>query len=398
MLHLGSRAFETIGGEVVQTTTFVFRKSISSNYKSSVYRLLKYDANQKRDAFLENKEKKYEFSFKNVLLMPNTPFAYWINQNTINAFLSSKLSQIGDCKTGMTTGDNDRFLRRWYEIDSSQIHKKYRFYNKGGGFRKWYGNIDFVINWQGNGHKVKSYAGSTIRNENYYFRPCVSWNLITTDVISTRYLNDYFVMGDAGPAFYDKNNDLNNLYYVLALLNSNVADYLLKIINPTINYSCGVMDSFPYVFGQFNETVKLSKECTELLKSEWDSHEISFEFSKHPLIKKNSLISDVFESLVEERKNNVNRLIENEKRINELFVNLYNLQDDVSIEVNENFISLPQINKTELIKEFISYLIGVKMGRYSLDMDGIYFGGTFENKDGFKEYMDDDGYCLFINS
>ena len=391
MIHLGSRAFETIGGEVVQTVSFVFRKCSCKKYNSSVYRLLKYDANEKNNAVLEKKEQPYYFCFDKVLLMPNTPFAYWINENTISAFLNSKLSEIGDCKTGMTTGDNEKFLRHWYEIDATQINHNYRFYNKGGGYRKWYGNIDFVINWSNNGYDVKSFNGSTIRNENYYFRPCISWNLITTDVISTRFLENNFVMGDAGPAFYDRANNIDNLYFTLALLNSNVSDYLLKIINPTINYSCGVMDSFPYICGNREEVIKLSKECCEILKNEWDSHEISFEFKKHPLVSRNVLLSDQFDKLQSKRLDDIENLKQNEKLINEIFINLYNLGNELTSDVPDYLISLQKLDRSQTIKELISYLIGIKMGRYCLEENGLYFAGHNASDIILKDYIDDDG-------
>ena len=229
---------------------------------------------------------KYEINSSNFYKIPGNPIAYWIPLKTFQLFEEKpKIGELFISKTGMTTGDNNRFLRNWYEVDSRLVHKKWMFYNKGGGFRKWYGNIENIIFWENNGELVKNANCSTIRNPNYYFHKCISWNLITTDRISVRALDDIFVMGDAGPACYF-NNDAD-YWFMLGLLNSIVSDYILKIINPTINYSCGVMDVFPVCYGEIvkNAFIKdISYFNTKISKKDWDSFETSWDFSKHPLI------------------------------------------------------------------------------------------------------------------
>lgn len=224
---------------------------------------------------------------ENFSKIPGSPIAYWVKYKVLDIFeKSSKLSQLSSSKTGMTTGDNNKFLRLWFEVKAAEIHRQWKFYNKGGGFRRWYGNIDYVINWKSDGYLVKHAKCSTIRNEQYYFRNCISWNLISTNCISVRLLDPIFVMGDAGPACYFDNKSDDVMY--LALLNSNVASYLLNIINPTINYSCGVMEAFPVVgFGNditIKKIVEISSDCVRFSQVDWASFETSWDFKKHPLI------------------------------------------------------------------------------------------------------------------
>lgn len=224
---------------------------------------------------------------ENFSKIPGSPVAYWVNKKVFNIFeRSSKISELCFSKTGMTTGDNNKFLRMWFEVKASKVNRQWKFYNKGGGFRRWYGNIDYVINWENDGYGVKNAKCSTIRNEQYYFHKCISWNLISTTSISVRLLAPIFVMGDAGPACYFNNTEDCTMY--LALLNSNAASYLLNIINPTINYSCGVMEAFPVMgFGSDTNAEKIScisNECVSISELDWDSFETSWDFKKHPLI------------------------------------------------------------------------------------------------------------------
>lgn len=222
----------------------------------------------------------------NFAKIPGSPISYWISLPLFDLFEKSpKLGELCISKTGMTTGNNDLYLRFWYEISNCKIDSKWFFYNKGGGYRKWYGNIENVIIWENDGELLKNNKTTTIRNPSFYFRKCISWNLITTDRISVRALENKFVMGDAGPACYI--DSLKEYYSYLALLNSCVADYLLKIINPTINYSCGVMEVFPVCNEQLKEKewiITLSEKNVSLAKEDWDSRENSFDFKKHPLL------------------------------------------------------------------------------------------------------------------
>lgn len=286
MVHLGARAFEEIGGEVVQTTAFVIRKSHIAHYKGKYCRLIEPTSQQEKENMFLVGEERYLADQSNFSKIPGSPVAYWIPELTVNLFEKMpKLGELCISKTGMTTGNNNRFLRLWQEVNCSQIAKKWFFYNKGGGYRKWYGSLDYLIIWENDGEMVKSANCSTIRNPNYYFKRCISWNLITSDKISVRALAPIFVMGDAGPACYIKND--NDYWNFLALLNSVVSDYLLKIINPTINNSCGVMEVFPVCADQIRmkfDIAVFAKQNVTISNADWDSYETSWDFKRNPLV------------------------------------------------------------------------------------------------------------------
>lgn len=411
MIHLGTRAFEEIGGEVVQTTTWVLRKKIKDE-ESIIIKLTDINnAFDKEKTFLkinQNKsDRKYYKNLKEILEIPSCPIAYWIDNKTIKIFAQNeKLSNICDSKTGMTTGDNNLFLREWFEINFNKmainnITNKWFPYNKGGGYRKWYGNLYNVIDWENEGSKVKEFKKSTIRNEQFYFRNCITWNLITTTNISVRYLDIKSVMGDAGPACY--NSDEQILKYTLGLLNSKVAHYLLNIINPTMNYSCGVMEQFPYISKLDQNIIDIVNINIELAKGDWDSFETSWDFKGHPLIKNmtgqyirdlngkpNFYLFSVFDDWNHKTEIRFNKLKENEEKLNEIFIDIYGLKDELTPEVEDKDITIRKADKEREIKSLISYAVGCMFGRYSLDKEGlIYAGGDFDEI--YKKYKKADG-------
>ena len=217
----------------------------------------------------ESQKNRYVFNADDYSRIPGCPIAYWVTKSFLNVFASPKLGQLCQSKTGITTGDNNRFLRLWYEVISEQISSKWFFYNKGGGYRKWYGNIEYIIDWEDDGRAVKAAGISTIRNPSYYFRKCISWNLITTDRMSVRDLQPIFVMGDAGPACYFDEDRFQKI--TLGLLNSTV----------------GVMEVFPIIPVPSKNRlsiVQMVDECVDICKIDWDISETSWEFKKHPLL------------------------------------------------------------------------------------------------------------------
>lgn len=413
MVHLGTRAFEEIGGEVVQTTSWVL-KNRKQDRDSVVIKLTDINsAEDKQVQYLkiinEKAENYYKKNLKGVLNIPNYPVAYWIDNKIIDIFVNnSKLSKVYDSKTGMTTGDNELFLRFWQEVDYTKIQNNHWVhYNKGGGYRKWYGNLFNVINWEENGKKIKDFKKSTIRNEQYYFRECITWNLITTTNISVRALNVKSIMGDAGPACYSNNK--NDLIYLLGLLNSNTAKYLLNIINPTMNYSCGVMDLFPFIKQRESEVESIVNQNIDISKEDWDSFETSWDFITHPLIEyktgtgyENDLsnwqykIKDSFKSWEENSNEKYNILKNNEEELNRIFIDIYKLEDKLKPEVEDKNITIRKADKVREIKSLISYAVGCMFGRYSLDEDGlIYAGGEFDSSK-YKTFKVDDDNIIPI--
>ena len=303
MAHLGARAFEEIGGEVVQTTSFVIRKSHIADYKGEYCRLIEPTSQQgKEDMFLAG-ENRYAAEQSNFSKIPGSPVAYWLSLAALKCFDGAVLSDFADTKTGMQTCDNNRFLRLWFEVDIQKecLHNanekttvetdvKWIPYNKGGDFRKWYGNQDYVLNWQHDGDEAKAYAVSlykcvtrTIKNIPYFYRETISWSKISSGSIAFRYYPDGFIFDVAGCCIYCKNIDILGL---LGLVNSKVAKYFLNALSPTINFEAGHVNSIPIVNigdGDENSSV-LTKSCISTAKKDWDSYETSWDFKRNPLV------------------------------------------------------------------------------------------------------------------
>lgn len=433
MAHLGARAFDEIGGEVVQTTSFVIQKTHLEKRKAIYKRLIEGTSEANKEQLFLSGNFTYQTAQTNFHKIPGYPYAYWISDHTVELFEQMpKLGELCISKTGMTTGDNNRFLREWYEIENEKIGSKWFFYNKGGGYRKWYGGIDFVIIWENNGSMVKAAKCSTIRNPDFYFRECISWNLITTDRISVRMMKPIFVMGDAGPACYIKSD--KDKWKYLGLLNSVVADYLLKIINPTINYSCGVMEVFPVCpekINEHNEIVELTQFNVNMSQKDWDSYETSSDFERHPLVlsacdKKEQEQSQFAASRMEklgsllwqyerykaECEDRFQTLKSNEEELNRIFIDIYGLQEELTPKVEDKDVTVYRIfdskeeipesmgsskyslTKQDVVKDLISYAVGCMLGRYSLDMDGLAFAGGEWDDSKYTTFIPDADNCI----
>jgi len=261
MAHLGARAFDEIGGEVVQTVAFVLNNSAMDNYNSSFSRLVKYNSQDEKERGFFNKDNIYIAQAKQFFTIPNKPVAYWIEKGILSMFSNyEKIGDVYQTKLGMSTNNNNRFLRFWYEVNLKETYfsrkhgdkqvysEKWFPYSKGGGYRKWYGNFEYLINWYDNGFEVKELASQlygsysrTCKNTQFFFKNGLTWGLITPGVYSCRYLPEGFVLGDAGPMCFSEDDN----YYVLGYLNSGVVSKILSIINPTINCSTGVISAVP---------------------------------------------------------------------------------------------------------------------------------------------------------
>lgn len=290
MLHLGPRAFDAIGGEVVNVTADVVYNGHAA-LEGAYVRLVDINGSEsKRQKALEaigNPDcgwfyRRNAETFKQI---PGTPIAYWLGQGANSSFEAGQpLAKIAKTRKGMFTGNNDMFLRLWHEVSSSLMGTDYKFYSKGGPFRRWFGNRYYIVRWKDGGKEIKAFPGSGNINESDYFKTCLCWSLITSGDISFRALNtDEFVMGDAGPACYP-NSDL--YCYLLGLLNSSSIQILSKAINPTLNWSAGVVGSFPVLLSQESsgDIKSLVVEQIDESEADWDSFETSWDFKRHPLL------------------------------------------------------------------------------------------------------------------
>ena len=298
MAHLGAHAFETIGGEVVQTTAFVIR-NVHLGGNGVYFRLV--DSKDKENDFVNNLSNGGGVLFiANAIKftkIPGYPIAYWISDKLVEAFSGAKLGEIAAPRQGLATGDNNKFLRLWFEIDIENAYfnatdginafasgKKWFPCNKGGAFRKWYGNNAYLIDWLGDGCAIKNFAGAVIRNSSYYFRQAGTWSTIASANFSMRYSPKGFLFESKGSGCFA--NDDRNLFYIIGFLNSKPVKSILLVLSPTLDYHEGPLGRVPIIFDH-----KVQCQVDELVsnniaasKVDWDSFETSWDFKKHPLI------------------------------------------------------------------------------------------------------------------
>lgn len=285
MAHLGARAFDEIGGEVVQTTAFVSCGRRVADFKGMYVRLVDIVGEWEKEAAYRSGNHRYTAKQENFSKIPGSPVAYWVSENFVRAFEQGELlTSLAPTRKGMFTGDNNLWLKLWHEIEYNKMFYQFKPYNKGGEFNKWYGNHDYVVNWKNDGKDIKSFKGSGNINESLFFRHCITWSLITSSKLSFRAIIDnYHVMGDAGPIACA---DDNKLFYILGVLNSKFIEEVASIVAPTLNCSNGVAGTFPIIVDEINKPTidNIVQENIELSKIDWDSFETSWDFERHPLV------------------------------------------------------------------------------------------------------------------
>ncbi|WP_106787240.1 BREX-1 system adenine-specific DNA-methyltransferase PglX [Methanobrevibacter oralis] len=338
--------------------------------------------------------------------IPSCPIAYWADENLINCFNNTKLESIGNIKVGLQTGENDRFLRYWFEVDfnkigfssktcedSSTSGYKWFPYNKGGSFRKWYGNQEYIINWENDGDELRNFKKSVLRNSKFYFYKSLSWSKISSGKIAFRYYPNGFIFDVAGCSVF-----LNeNLNYIMGFLNSNVCSSVLDLISPTLNYEVGHISSLPIKIDETkkDKIEKLVLNNISICEEDWNDYETSWNFKKHPLLYfNNNLLESNYNEWVEYKNNQFNNLKQNEIKLNELFSKTYNLPFDNTIE--DKHISIKKPNLNEDIKSFISFAVGCMFGRYNLDVENLFFAGGIFDLTKYNKFIPDNDNIIPI--
>lgn len=345
--------------------------------------------------------------------IPGSPIAYWASDRVREIFKNAPpLCQIANAKKGMDTGNNEQFLKLWFEVkrnnigidykskeDAQQSKLKWFPYNKGGNFKKWYGNYEYIVNWESNGLEIKNNRNSNIRNEQYYFNDCLTWTLLSSSSFGIRY-------SDRGAVFDSNGNSIfgQNLLYLLGFLSSNVCFNLLQIINPTLAFPVGTISILPVIYLKNENTKKqidsIVDENIHISKDDWDSFETSWDFTKHPLLrfKENGKIEDSFNKWKEYKQEQFNKLKANEEELNRLFIEIYGLQDEMTPEVDDKDITVALADELRDIKSLLSYAVGCMFGRYSLDEKGlIYAGGEFDKSRYQTLEVDEDGILPILS-
>lgn len=410
MLHLGTRAFEEIGGEVVQTTSFVMTRKKDSN-DSIFFKLTEINnANEKEISYLKMLQDK-DFYKKNqeiFLEIPSSPISYWLSEKLIDIYSNEKsLSQFAIPKCGLKTGITEKYVKHWYEVNYNDIGfnigsreesikslKKWFPASDGGYYRKWYGNLDDVVWWFDDGYEIRNLYNpngklkSRPQNMQYYFKEGLTWSALTTKKLSLRISKTGTIISGAGYGLF--NNNVSMLA-IMGLLNSNVVDQLVKAVSQTLNYEVGTLEKIPIKIANKEQIENIVKNNINISKEDWDSFETSWEFKVHPLIKekekfhygeiggKEYKLSDCYNHWQDSTEMSFNKLKENEEKLNEIFIDIYGLKDELTPEVEDKDITIRKADKEREIKSLISYAVGCMFGRYSLDKEGlIYAGGDFD--------------------
>lgn len=322
--------------------------------------------------------------------------AYWISDAVRDIFKNCQ--NIGShARKGLTTANNEKFVRLWTEIDASEfsVHdgKKWFPMTKGGAYRKWYGNNEYVINWANDGKSIKAFSGSVVRNETYYFKEGITWNDLTSGNFSARYIPKGYICNAVGPMIYGM--PINNC---ICMLNSCVNMHLVSFLCPTMKFEVGTVSMIPIIKATEGQTSDIYSKLIYISKKDWDSCETSWDFEEFPMLSNDLKMKTVKESYLNWEKqciNNIFRMKELEEENNKLFIEAYGLQDELSPDVSEDEVTLARADRENDIKHLISYSIGCMMGRYSLDKPGLIYAHS--GNDGFdvsqyKSFLaDDDG-------
>lgn len=430
LLHLGPRTFDELSGEVVQNAAFVISKADPQIAEGIYYRLIDgKNCAAKRDMYFANGNRHTVADQKLFEQIPGAPIAYWVSKAIIESFSQTPVSSVLQTREGMATADNDRFLRMWYEVDQrlftklSKTASKWYPYNKGGQYRKWYGNREFVVNWENDGLEIKNNIDpitKRIRSHNYNgefgLKECATWTAISSDGMSMRYCEEGFLWDSKGASGFAN----INLKYIIGLLNSIVTLEYLKFLSPTLEIKVGHISKVPYIESNVQTISNIVSDLIRISSSDWNAHETSWDFKTNELVvisqdglgKITATINDEvadqyfnLEILMTEYKtkweNLFYRLHSNEEELNRQFIEIYGLQDELTPDVPLDEVTILQqgeisivkeqpgavvigdrqiaatipehieFNLDVIIKQLISYMVGVWMGRYRLDRPGL---------------------------
>lgn len=464
LLHLGTRTFDELSGEVVQNTSFVISKN---NYQKGVYiRLIDgTNCSEKESLFFEAlKEQKSPLYFQNVgqkvfKKIPGSLFGYWVSKKFISSFDNPALSTIFTSREGMATADNDRFLRLWPEISTKHFSKfikssdKWYPYNKGGSFRKWFGNREYVVDWSNDGYEIKNNVDpktGRIRSHNYNgdfaFKECITWSAISSGNIGARFSEEGFLWDSKGASGFSS----QHLIYTLGLINSEVANHFLKLLSPGLGFGVGDVIRIPLKLEKVDEIEKITNTNISISKSDWDALETSWDFKKNelltmdeetlfkhidyycdkvyretgeqlcidPVAPEPDSIEWCYNMYCDKWADKFDELHRNEEELNRLFIEIYGLQDELTPEVPLNEITILQqgeisIEDNELkwhpdvvMKQLISYAVGCWMGRYRLDKPGLHIAHPNPNDEEICTYkfgdsqlrIDEDGIIPILSA
>ena len=426
MVHLGARAFEEIGGEVVQTTSFVLANKHIDCYKGTYCRLVEPTTQAGKEEMFLAKKNRYVACSDNFAKIPGAPVAYWVSEKFVDIISQgNSIDNKFSVGSGLSTSDNERFLRFLWEPSFDKISKtgndslKWYFFQKGGEYRKWYGNLQYVVNWENDGEEIKYWVthnpkdpkttswSRRIFNTDLYFREGLTWSVICSNDISFRLSPSNTMISNAAGGIFGFENQLDDLYMLFAGINSKVWGKIFRLLNPTINYSSGIIQKAPIPILR-EKTINIVKQNISLSKSDWDSFETSWDFTIHPLLSaKHELLADAYASYKQITNEHFAQLKANEEELNRIFIDIYGLQDELTPEVEEKDVTVHRIfdskddvpeamkgsnyilTQQQVVKSLISYAVGCMFGRYSLDKPGLVYAGGEWDADNYQTFAAD---------
>lgn len=432
MAHLGVKAFDTLNSKVVSTTAFVLLNAFRDNHEGVYQRIIDGKNEKEKDellkmsissgAFSDNKLV-YRATARDLANLPGSLIAYWINNTVRELFSKNSLGELAKPRQGLKTGNNDHFLKFWFEVQENSIalsqnkdNKKWFPCNKGGDFRKWYGNLLFVLNWQNNGYEIINYFDETGRqrsrpqNIEYFFKEGITWNSVSTNLFGMRYSQDIMAFESSGSCCFPPKD---YLLPILGIGNSKIGNYFLSFLSPTMTFSEGGIAKIPILDKDtlFKIDTSTLNQCISIARRDWDEFEIAWDYQLSPILeyrKQVTYLEKAYCNLREQRKNMLMEMQKLEQENNRIFIEAYGLQDELTPEVPLNEITLTcnpryryggnrsdeeleSMLRADTMKEFISYAVGCMFGRYSLEKPGLVLANAGETIDGFRLTISDCG-------
>lgn len=416
MAHLGARAFEEIGGEVVQTTSFVIRKSHVADYKGEYCRLIEPTTQQGKEGMFLAGENRYATDQSNFSKIPGAPVAYWVSDSMRSVFSKGvQLNTVASVFEGLKTRDKDRFLRYWFEVCSA----RWLHYAKGGAFRRWYGNGEYVVDWGTDGTDIRNFKKSSGANFQYYFSPAVTYSAMTSKKFSGRFIDNQLFGGGGGGI---TNSQLT--YYILAFVNSVVYDKLLNLLSSTMNFEVGQIGSQPLIVDEAQKELieNTARDNITISQQDWDSFETSWDFKEHPLIRWSRCLGDATSigATIQyyygrrmpvscplelcyllwqgECNKRFEELKSNEEELNRIFIDIYGLQDELTPDVDDKDVTVRKADLSRDIRSLISYAVGCMVGRYSIYKKGLMFAGGDWSEEPFLQALWDDAGMQYVQA
>ncbi len=418
MAHLGARAFDSIGGEVVSTTAFVLSNSKDTEFKGSFLKLTDGRSEAEKDAMLkERRLNPFLASTENYKIIPGSPIAYWVSDTIRNVFTYAPLfGEVVKPRVGLQTGSNDTFMRAWHEISLKKIGfglasrdaavetgLKWFPYNKGGDWRKWYGNCEYVVDWEDDGIRIRNFKDengkvrSRPQNTEYYFKEGITWADITTNSFAARHAPNGFIFDVKGSSGFPARSMLKQ---VIGLMNSKLMLGFMQILNPTTTFQVGDMARVPFQPPEDNkQNLDINvKRLITLGKHDWDSYETSWDFTGLPLLDpdyRQPTLKATYQELRAHWREMTLEMQRLEEENNRIFIEAYGLQNELKSEVSVNEITLtcnpnyryPRVNTDEerdkellanTIRELVSYSVGCMFGRYAVEKPGLILANQGE--------------------